>query len=275
MIPRFLWLFFGQTPDLTALLMKPLSVGAAVILALSFTALVSCSGKNEDFVTEPVSDYVPLQTGKYITYRVDSVITSNFGSVLDTVSYQVKHTIDSAITDNLGRPSFRVFRTLRNADGTGDWMPDGSYFITPTDNEIELVEDNLRFLKLHGPIREGFEWRGNSSLPDDPYASLGFNIAVVDYMKNWDYYYAGFEPSFEFDGQVYNDVWTVEEEDFVDNFPVTPGVAGVNIRAYEKYAKGIGLVYQKRFIQEYDPNTSGSTPKYNGFGVDMWMIDHN
>jgi len=255
--------------------MKPFSRGLTAILFCSFLALNSCSDKEEVFETEPLSDYMPLQTGKYITYRLDSTVTTSFGVSLVTRSYQEKHVVDAEVTDNLGRPSFRVFRYLRNADGTGDWTPNGTYFVTNTGKEVELVENNLRFLKLFGAVREGNSWRGNLYLPDNPYAGQGFNIAVVDYMKNWEYYYAGTESSVDINGETYTDVLTVEEEDFVDNWPVTPDVAGVNIRAFEKYAKNIGLVYRSHTILEYDPNTSGSTPTYNGFAVNMWMIDHN
>ena len=251
----------------------PRSLAAACFIFL--LTLGSCSDKEEEFVTEPLSDYMLTTPGKFIIYRLDSTVTSAFGVNLEIHSYQVRHEVDAEITDNLGNKSYRVFRSIRNADGTGDWQPNGTYMVTDYGKQIEVVEDNLRFLKLQGPLREGIEWKGNSQLPDNPYSGLGFNIAVVDYMKNWEYYYAGFESVVDVNGETYNDVYTVEQEDFVDNWPVTAGVAGVNIRAYEQYAKNIGLVHRSHTILEYDPNSSGSTATYNGFAVNMWMIDHN
>ncbi len=85
----------------------------------------------ENFQNEPLSDYIPLQTGKYITYRIDSTVFTNFGRNEETHSYLVKHVIDAQIPDNLGRPSYRVFRYTNDTTASGPWIPTGSYFITP------------------------------------------------------------------------------------------------------------------------------------------------
>jgi hypothetical protein len=34
-------------------------------------------------------------------------------------------------------------------------------------------------------------------------------------------------------------------------------------------------VYRDYVILEYEPNTTGPEPYYRGFGISMWMIDHN
>lgn len=243
------------------------------LVAFLLVALFSCSEK-EELPVEPLSDYMPLQPGKYITYRLDSMSLTLFGESFETHSYQVRHQVDTIVNDNLGRPSYRVYRFLRNADGTGEWKNNGSYFITPLEDRIEVIEDNLRFIKLHAPIREGYNWKGNSYLHTDPYES--YNFTLFGYMQNWDYHYDSFEPSIIHDGHEYNDVWTVEEENSGENFPVTTASrSGGRIRAVEKYAKNIGLVYREYMIAEYEPNTSGPDPYYRGFGITMWMIDHN
>jgi hypothetical protein len=242
-----------------------------VFLLFSF---FSCTDKKEEFPTESLSDYLPLQPGKYITYRIDSLVLTDFGRGLETHSYQVKHVIDSEITDNLGRPSYRIYRYLRNADGIGEWSNNGTYFITPLADRVEVIEDNLRFIKLHAPLREGYSWKGNSYLSLDPYEFYRFTL--FGYMKNWEYNYDSFSSSFTHDGHEYIDVWTVEEEDYGENFPVTePPRPGGKIRAIEKYAKNTGLVYREYMIVEYEPNTTGPNPYYRGFGITMWMIDHN
>ena len=43
----------------------------------------------------------------------------------------------------------------------------------------------------------------------------------------------------------------------------------------EKYSKTIGLIYRQFILWEYQPNPSGPDPYNTGFGVTMWMIDHN
>lgn len=242
------------------------------LIVFVLVSLFSCSEK-EELPLEPLSDYFPLAPGKYITYRIDSLVFTDFQRNIEIHSYQVRHQVDTLITDNLGRPSYRVYRFLRNADGTGEWTNNGSYFVTPLQDRIEVIEDNLRFIKLHAPLREGYNWKGNSYLHVDPYPIFNFNEG---YMRNWDYYYDSFESSFMHDGHEYIDVWTVEEENSENNFPVTlPTGAGYKTRAVEKYARNIGLVYREYMIAEYEPNTSGPDPYYRGFGITMWMIDHN
>jgi hypothetical protein len=234
------------------------------LITLLLFSLFSCSEKTEEFQTETLAEYLPLQPGKYITYRLDSLVLTDFGKSLETHSYQVKHQVDVEIKDNLGRPSYRIYRYIRNADGTGEWANNGSYFVTPLATEVEVVEDNLRFIKLHAPFREGNSWKGNNYLHVDPYPSYKFTL------------FDSFSSSFDYQGQQYTDVWTVEEEDYGENYPVTePARPGGKIRAVEKYAKNIGLVYREYMIVEYEPNTTGPDPYYRGFGITMWMIDHN
>lgn len=246
-------------------------------LALIFVlilSLYSCSEKTEQFETESLSDYLPLQPGKYITYRLDSLVLTDFGKSVETHSYQVKHVVDSEMKDNLGRNSYLVYRYIRNADGSGEWSNNGAYYITPLQTEIEVVEDNLRFIKLHAPIREGNNWKGNSYLHVDPYPS--YKYTLFGYMRNWEYIYDSFSSSFTHEGETYNDVWTVEQEDYAENYPVTETARpGGKIRSVERYAKNIGLVYRDYVILEYEPNTTGPDPYYRGFGISMWMIDHN
>ena len=119
-----------------------------VLLFLLTTGLFACNEK-EEFTSAAVTDYMPLAVGKYITYRLDSMVFTNFGRTTEIHKYQVKHQVDALITDNQGRPAYRVFRYLRDSAGVESWQPAGSYFITPLSDQVEVAEDNLRFIKLH------------------------------------------------------------------------------------------------------------------------------
>lgn len=246
------------------------------LIALTCISLFSCSDKKEDLQLESVSDYIPVQVGKYITYRLDSLVFVDFQRDPETHSYLVKHVVDAQITDGQGNPSYRIYRYIKNADGSGEWNANGSYVITPFNNRIELVEDNLRFIKLQAPVREGTTWRGNTYLPTDPYDSYGFNFSNDDDIRTWDFYYQLFESSYSVNGETYADVWTVEQQDDFSNVPVAdPESYGYKSRSVEKYSKGIGLVYREYELWEYQPNLSGPDPYYTGFGITMWMVDHN
>jgi len=256
--------------------MRITSTRFLIVFTSLLLGLGSCSEKKEEWMaTEPVSDYLPLEVGKYITYRVDSLVPNPlFNATLETHSYQVKHVVDAQVPDNLGRPSYRIFRFKRNADGTGPWSAAGSYFITPLTNQIETVETNLRFIKLREPMREGFSWKGNAYLPENPFQALGYNITVDNSMGTWDYTYDLFEPETQINGQTYNDVWTVEQVDESQGDPDQfPDVYANRTRFVEKYAKNVGLVYRQLILWEYEVNLA--RPAFNGFGITMWMIDHN
>jgi hypothetical protein len=254
--------------------MRFLSTFRISLLAIIIITFFSCS-KKEEVITEPLSDYIPLQTGKYITYRLDSLVFINFGAVTETHRYQIKHVVDAQITDNLGRPSYRIYTYIRDSAGTQSWNPNGTYFITPLDKQVEVIEDNLRVIKMHLPIKEGFEWKGNTYLPDDPYGS-SYDFSNDDDMKSWNFTYTAAEPSVSYGNKTYTDVYTIEQQDDSYNAPVTNiSDYGYKNRSVEKYSKGIGMVYRQFELWEYQPNTSGASPYKTGFGVTLWMIDHN
>lgn len=236
----------------------------------------SCTSEKEELPTEQINEYMLLAPGKYITYRLDSLVFTNFGRTIETHRYQVKEQVDALITDNLGRPSYRVFRYLRDSLGTTAWQPSGTYYITPLADQVEVVEDNLRFIKLHMPLRENFSWKGNRYFPSEPYyPKYPFNNDIS--IQDWDYYYDGPSSTFSYRGNTYNDVFTVEQYDESNNVPISsPGSYASKTRAVEKYAKNIGLVYREYELWDYQPNTGlPGGPYYTGFGIKKWMIDHN
>jgi hypothetical protein len=67
-----------------------------------FLLAFGCKTEKQDLEVETIADYIPLQTGKYITYRLDSLVFTNSGRREETHSYQEKHTVDAQIMDNLG-----------------------------------------------------------------------------------------------------------------------------------------------------------------------------
>lgn len=260
-------------------LMRFLSLIRLCLAFFSFVSFYSCNEK-EEFNSEALEDYLPLNEDKYIIYRVDSTIFTNFGAVTEIHSYQEKHVIDTVITDNLGRTSYRVFVYQRDSAGTQTWQPRNSstYYITPLPDQIELVdENNFRFIKMHLPLRDGYSWKGNKYLPTTqggPYASK-FSFSNDDNMPDWDYYYDGLPSSFSYQNMNYTDVYTVEEADEAYNVPITdPNAYAAKSRALEKYSKNIGLIFRQFEMWEYQPNPGG-IPYKTGFGVTMWMIDHN
>lgn len=162
---------------------------------------------------------MPEAVGKYIIYRLDSTVFTQFGRTTEIHKYQVKHQVDALITDNLGRPAYRIFRYIRDSAGTQPWMANGSYSVTLLENLVEVNDDNLRVIKLQLPFKDGFSWKGNRYLPPDPYGAL-FNFSNDDNMASWDFTYEG-PASFTYSGNTYSTVFTVEQIDESVNVPIT------------------------------------------------------
>jgi hypothetical protein len=247
--------------------------GCICITSILFT---SCSNKTEQFESEQISDYTNLAPGKYITYRIDSTVFVNLGRTIEVHSYQQKHVIDALITDNLGRPSYRVFRYIRDSAGLQPWQANGTYYITPLQDQLETIEDNLRTIRLHMPFKEGTTWRGNTYLPfDNAYYPL-YDFSNDASIGNWDFTYQEFSPTFSHRNQVYTDVWTLDIIDESGNMPVTdPTNYGWSNRSVDRYAKNIGLIYRQFDMIEFQAPNPPASGFYTGFGITMWMIDHN
>jgi hypothetical protein len=228
----------------------------------------SCKKETESFSTASLSDYYPLQEGKYITYNLDSTIFIEFG-VADTVlHYQVQDRVDKQITDNSGRTAFRIIRFIRQ-NAAQDWIPNNSFMVTPTDNSIEVVEDNLRFIKLKQPVRENYTWKGNSYITSEPYPSYQFGS---DFISDWDYTYKDVGAPTEINSLHFDSTITVSERDDVIGDPAQVGDGyAEKTFSVEKYAKGIGLIYREFLHWEYQ----GAYGTYTGFGIKMAIIDHN
>lgn len=250
-------------------------VAPVCFIAFLAISLFSCNEK-EEFVTESLADYMPLEVGKFITYRLDSLVFTNFQRTGEIHPYQEKHIVEAEITDNQGRPAYRVHVYQRDSAGTQSWQPVTTYMVTPLANQIEVTAENLRFIKLHLPFRDGYTWKGNMYIPSNPYHPA-FPFSNDNSMQAWDYYYDGSPETFSFDGQTYNDVYTVEHADEEDNLPIDPSVFyAAKTRSVEKYAKNIGLVYKDYEMWEYQANTGNPGGPYKtGFGIKIWMIDHN
>ncbi len=229
------------------------SVMASVIF---FSA---CKKSTEEFSTGALSDYYPLKVGKYITYSLDSIVYyTNFGTSAVTKSYQVKHLVDAQITDNLGRPAYRIVRFIRSYS-TGPWVADNVFMTVPTENSIEFIENNLRFLKLKSPIKQDYSWSGNS------YINTSSQIPFLKFYEGWDYTYDSLN--------IPAKVGPITIDSTIKVSHIDELTAIDRTFSEEKYAKGIGLVY-RNFLYWNKGNANGSYSDAS-YGVIMKMIDHN
>jgi hypothetical protein len=237
--------------------------------------LISC--KKNEINGEDVADYfIPLQNGKYITYRLDSTVFLENGRSEVTNSYQEKHLVREDFKDNQGRTSYWIDRFIRDVNGTQAWKLASVYYVTPTNNSIEVTENRLRTIALLGPIKKDLSWKGNFNMSKKPYSDM-YNFSNDNEMDNWDFIVKENHSSETINGKIYNQVLLISHVNELVNIPITnPSAFASKTVSFEKYAKGIGLVYQERALWEYQPNPGvNNTPYKVGFEVKRSIIDHN
>lgn len=238
--------------------------------------LFSCSNKKSELSSPKLSDYFPLVPGKFITYRLDSTLPTQFGRDTTVRSYRVRDRVDAEILDGRNRKSFRIVRTISNVTGTTPYVPNNTFQATPEkDDWIEYVENNLRFMKLRFPVFEGFEWKGNS------FIDASSSGSSVDFLANWDYVYQNIGESVTINGKTYNNTITVLQRDqVVPSGPFNPQFFKQFDYSVEIYAAGVGLIYKNMQHMVWQPPTPppNSRPGFwedESFRVVLSILDNN
>jgi hypothetical protein len=237
---------------------------------LLMLVFVACKKSSDTFNSAAIKDYAPFAVGKYISYKLDSIVIINFGASLVTRSYQVKFQVDAQITDNLGRPAYRIVRYIRS-NATNPWVSDATFMAVNTGTTLEFIENNLRYIKLSLPIKDGFKWKGNSYV--DTY-SLN---SELKYLDDWDYEYDSVGVHANIGIYSLDSTLKVNQRDEIIGNPADPNAYSEKNVSVEKYAAGIGLVYRSFLHTEYQPPVPGLGGHFvtGSYGVVMTMIDHN
>jgi hypothetical protein len=242
---------------------------SAALIAVAFFS--SCKKETETLNTVPVSEYIPLAVGKYITYQLDSFRYKPFSLEGITISFQAKYIVDGEVTDNNGKPAFRIVRQLRR-NPTDAWVNDNSFMAIVYGNNFEFVENNLRFIKMRGLVKDGLSWKGNS------YINTSSQFSDYLYMSDWDYTFDSTGAPLTLGAFNLDNTVKVSQRD--EEVGLSPEIDPSTLfyeRNYgvEYYAKGIGLVYRKFLHTRYQGNSGNPYYEPDSKGITMVMIDHN
>jgi hypothetical protein len=238
-----------------------------LVTALLIFIICSCN-KSNPLVTDTPADYYPLHVGSYIIYRMDSLKFINVGSQDTIISYHAKEVVDDSITDNLGRPSYRVIRYLSDTTETAPWTPSIAYMVTPLKGSVEVSENNLRYIKLVTPVQDGISWLGNA------YIDTKSDTSPVPYLDGWNYTYdhTG-QPYDVLEGTIPETV-TVNEANEVTG--LGDGSYTQTLYSAEVYGKNIGCVYKRFLYSVYQsPNVEYPAGVTIGYGLSFNMVSHN
>jgi hypothetical protein len=242
-----------------------------LIFFITSLLLTSCSKQTETLNLPALTDYYPLQTGKVFIYRLDSSLISISGSSeLDVKSYHARDSIADTIRDNLNRLSYRVYRSITDTLETQPWKTIASYYITPEDNTIELMdENNLRFIKLKQPLRNDYSWQGNS------YIDTRSASSPYQYMDGWNYYYQNVGlPYTVLQGELPNTITVLQQDETSPPGDFDPGNYQQRNYSVEVYAYGIGLVYKEFLHRTWQVTPPPAKFDNDSYGIKLNLISY-
>lgn len=243
----------------------------SIAAVLCLVVLFGCKKESETLPVASMTDYFPLQTGRWYLYRLDSTVPAPFGTALIVKSYQAKDTIESTFSDNEGRLSYRIFRFIRDTAGVQPWRFAATYTATPAAQWIEYVDNNLRFLKLHAPVTDGYTWKAHSFIDTK---SINSEVAYLD---EWEYEYRNTGQTYRVFNTDYDSTATVfQQDETTPDVPFTPDIPYQQHNfAIEVYAKGVGLIYKEFIHWIWQTNPPPSKYDDGSYGVKLRLISHN
>jgi hypothetical protein len=230
-------------------------------------AVIGCK-KNGNITFPPLIDYYPLQVGKTFTYRLDSILPANFGTTLQTKYYLAKDSVESKFFDATGRESYRIWRYTRDTLQTQPWTYKSTYVTTFDNNQkqVEYVDNNLRFITLHEPIREGFSWNGNSYIET--------KTGPFIHMDGWSYTYENVGlPYTVRKGKFDTTISILHIDEVTPPGPFNPSFYQQTNYSVEVYAKGVGLIY-KEFLHKTWQVTPNGHYDDDSYGLKLNLVDY-
>lgn len=174
--------------------------------------------------------YFPVDTGRWITYKVDSIGRNDVIAQHDSLHYDLMEKITNDFTDAEGRPAQRLMRYRRDT-ATNTWVPKDVWWQVRTNSYAERSEENMRRIKLIFPPRTGQYWNTNAPNTDPPY-ELTYVAVDVPWQVN---------------GLSFDSTLLVKT--------TYPNNAVVTNTYYERYAKHIGLIYRE--VDSTNTQTTG------------------
>src|SRR5688572_28805647 len=131
------------------------------LLAIVSGLVTSCNP-----TIEPPADmgynFIPIDTGRYYIYQVDSIRIQCQTPIFDTAHYEIKEFYPYTFLDGSNETAVACIRYYRE-DSTQAWTLIGDSVLTPnvwwlkrTTTRLEKSEENLKIVKMTYPIVEGY-----------------------------------------------------------------------------------------------------------------------
>lgn len=133
------------------------------------------------------SNYFGLEEGQFREYLVDSIYYRETVDN-DTTQWEVREEIGESFTDLEGQLAYTVLRYKR-LPGNSNWIYEHTWTARVNSQHAELVENNLRFLKLAFPPSSGKTWAGHIHLGGLSTIPVTESCNNLSFLEGWDFVY--------------------------------------------------------------------------------------
>ena len=203
----------------------------ALAAAFSMLLFYSCSPENESVSGAAGTEYFPLDKGSYIVYNVRDINHKFPEGTSDTTYYRLKELVADTFTDAAHGLNYRLERYKQSLKSDSVWTIDSVWSAKRTATAAVKTENNLPYIKLVFPLKNGLSWNGN--------AFLDSSLAPTEFWQVTQY----------------NQPLRLSDS---ANFPLALKVVQrsdsnciLKQTGVEYYAAGIGLVYKELVYLDY------------------------
>jgi hypothetical protein len=240
-----------------------------LLLIVIASFFMACENETGSLDSDLGLDYFPLEVGKYINYQVDSTTYDNEGLIVLSTTSFVREEVVGMFLDNAADTSYRIHRFYK-AGMNDEWILTDVWTSSKNLTQAVRTEENLRFIKLVFPPKEGLSWNGNTHI--DPLINIEIAGDPVQMFKNWDYQILNIDRPETIGLLQFDEVLTVQMAD--DENVIERRFAR------EKYARDVGLVFREFIILdtqciELCEGQSWEEKAWQGFTMQQIVIEHN
>lgn len=201
--------------------------------------LASCR-KEETQAYDAGYDFYPTSLLTERVYKVDSIVFNDFTQTTDTFRYFLRERLEEVYTSG-DNQAVRVQQYLRKSE-LESWKKTKIWAFSISARHVEELTDNLRTHALLFPVKEGETW--NSNRPNTRAEEINTCKSVA---------------SETIGGRNFTSVAHIKRREIQDALKINTDIA------FDKYAKGVGLVYRHREnLKRFTTGIPGETPVDSG-----------
>lgn len=220
-----------------------------------FLILLGCENQTEEPAFPDGAAFYPIETGREWIYASDSIVWLNNGSDIDTTRSYLKEVAGETFVAGDGK-LWTEWQRFFSRDSIR-WTPLHSWRVRLGEGQLVRVEENIPFVKLVFPFREGTRWDGNVFFDSERFIQL--QGERIQPFQDWRYRIS----TQNIDVACIQESCVVVKVDHIDASTLLD-----RRRSVEYFGQGIGLIRKHMEILDGDgtrPNDAWEKKAQKGF----------